>query len=88
MQQIDQGESGSVIGGLFVMAAIVVLLQFTVGCGPILGMREADLWGAKFTFSEGMDVHAGMNAIDRVDDRRGVTRIAKSENSELPGQGY
>lgn len=50
------------------------------GCG--LFVREADLWGAKFTFPEGLTFRAGANSVDRVDDRQGVSPIKSYNNSD------
>jgi hypothetical protein len=45
-----------------------VLASFVTGC-----VKSVDLWGFKTEFYPGFDVSAGANAVDRVDDRRGVS---------------
>jgi len=37
-------------------------------------VRKVDFWGAKIEFNEGFDLRAGMNGIDKVDDRRGINK--------------
>lgn len=44
-----------------------VLTAACSGC-----VRVIDLWGARLEFDQGLDVHAGFNSIDTVDDARGV----------------
>lgn len=52
---------------------LVALTMATLMSGCFV--RRVDLWGAKMEFAEGFDVHAGTNAIDKVDDRRGINRF-------------
>lgn len=55
---------------------LCAILGATSGCG--LFMRDFEIPGVlKLTFPEGIDVHAGTNSIDRVDDRRGVSPIVE-----------
>lgn len=54
------------------------------GCG-VMGVRDMDLWGAKFTFAEGIDFHVGANAIDEVDDRRGVSPVSSYKSGYEKG---
>jgi len=54
-------------------------LSAVSGCG--LFMRDFEIPGVlKLTFPEGIDVHAGTNSIDRVDDRRGVSPIVEQRS--------
>jgi len=46
---------------------LIATASIMTGC-----MRSIDAWGLKVDFAEGMDVHAGINGIDNVDDRRGI----------------
>lgn len=48
-----------------------VLLMSISGCGAI-GVSKVDFWGAKMEFSEGIDYRVGFNAIDSVNDNRGL----------------
>lgn len=68
------------------MTALIACLSLS-GCG-VMGVRKVDFWGAKMEFAEGLDFHAGANSIDKVDDRRGVSRLPQSTQNELPGKGY
>lgn len=71
------------MGTLKVTWCIIVLLfgllLATSGCGQILGMRQMDLWGAKFQFTEGLDFGVGMNSVDRVENKRGIMPISKED---------
>lgn len=49
------------------LIGIVAMAGMIQGCGAKL-----DLWGAKIDFPEGLDAGVKLNAIDTVDDRRGV----------------
>lgn len=90
-EQKEKSEAKSQ-GGLIVIGwiGLIALALSQTGCGPLLGMEKADLWGAKFEFSQGSDFHVGMNSIDHVDDRRGVGQLAKKNppDAELPAGGY
>jgi len=46
---------------------LIATASLMTGC-----MRSIDAWGLKVDFAEGMDLHAGFNGIDNVDDRRGI----------------
>lgn len=83
----ERAESNAAAGLIFVLF-LGLVAQMLTGCGQITGMKEMDLWGANFKFSNGSDFHVGLNSIDRVDDRRGVGRMAKKQNAELPAGGY
>lgn len=71
------------------VAAFLGLLVSVSGCG-VMGVREADFWGAKFTFAEGVDFHMGANSIDHVDDKRGVSPVAsyRDNRRELADKKY
>lgn len=64
---------------LTLWAGIFWLLSLT-GCSAV-GIKEIDLWGARMTFADGVDYRVGFNAIDQVDDRRGLSRRAASNNA-------
>lgn len=51
-------------------------IAMMTGCGSIFGVREFEVWsgGPRWQFMEGQDFHVGMNAIDHVENNRGVTR--------------
>lgn len=59
------------------------VLCYLSGCG-LLGVREMDAWGFKMQFAEGLDLHAGANSVDRVEDKRGVSPIASYSQPVLP----
>lgn len=54
-------------------AIMAIIIAMTTGCGA-LGVQEFETFsgGPKWKFFPGIDVHAGINAIDTVDDARGV----------------
>lgn len=60
--------------------AMIVIMLVGSGCGA-LGVRNVDAWGFKMEFAEGIDVHAGVNAVDNVDNRRGVSRVERRESA-------
>lgn len=62
------------------IVALVLIALTCSSCGVITGVRKVDAWGLKMDFAEGLDVHAGANSIDRVDDRRGI--LPMGENSQ------
>lgn len=49
---------------------ILCAILLAVACSGCV--RVIDLWGARLEFDQGLDVHAGFNSIDTVDDARGV----------------
>lgn len=82
MKEMEMKAIGDVLKfGWFGVAALAIAMYLS-GCG-VMGVRKFDFWGAKMEFAEGLDFHAGANAIDKVDDRRGVSRI-HSTISEAP----
>ncbi len=56
-------------------AWLYVMANLT-GCGA-MGVRNVDLWGAKMEFYPGFDVNVGANAIDKVDNRKGISKFEK-----------
>lgn len=50
----------------------VILWGFVAFYFSGCGVARVDLWGAKVEFAQGWDVHAGLNNIAEVDNRRGV----------------
>lgn len=52
----------------FVFCACCAAILWLQGCG----MRRINLWGAEVEFADGYDIHAGVNNIREVDDRRGI----------------
>lgn len=61
--------------GALILAAL--LSSTLTGCGSVLGVKHADIWGAKFDFTTGMDVSAGIQQYDHVLDRKGMNVEAK-----------
>lgn len=59
------------LGLLLAIGIWAVLLMALSGCGAI-GVKDVDLWGAKMSFSEGIDYRVGFNSIDEVNDNRGL----------------
>ena len=51
-----------------IWCALCAAVICCTGCG----IRKVDLWGAKVEFADGWDVHAGLNNIGEVDERRGI----------------
>lgn len=85
-REISHEERCRVITVAVSVVAGMLLSVMTSGCG-MMGVREADLWGAKFTFAEGLDFHVGANQIDRVDDRRGVSPVKLQGHGGVEAQG-
>lgn len=55
-----------------ILVLSVILLS---GCGSVFGVRNFEVWqgGPKWEFMEGQDFHVGFNAIDNVQNSRGVS---------------
>lgn len=68
-----------------------VLVAVLSGCAAT-GTKSVDLWGLKWENFAGMDIHAGFNNIDRVDDRRGVDNRGQirgvRSSTTTKAQGY
>jgi hypothetical protein len=56
---------------LALLAAITWILALT-GCMQLTGAKHIDLWGAKFDANNGIEVSAGVQQYDRVDNRKGI----------------
>lgn len=57
------------------VALAVGVVLVSSGCGSLLGVRNFEVWdgGPRWEFVEGQDFHVGMNAVDHVENNRGVT---------------
>lgn len=59
--------------GLLASAVLWALIAWCLsGCGT-----KIDAWGLKVELPQGFDVGAGVNALDKVDNRRGVSEFKK-----------
>lgn len=63
----------------FWIGLIMALVGFS-GCGA-LGVRSVDFDDMEVTFAEGFDFRFGMNAVDTVNDTRGVSPIKSYDGS-------
>lgn len=80
MKLNEKNNPGELLAGFILLAGALIMANSLTGCG-LMGVRKADLWGAKFEFAEGIDFSFGANAIDRVDNRRGVSRSEEPPKS-------
>lgn len=70
---------GETLAKLWIVAGLIVALQFLTGCAAVLGIKEyqgSD--GSRMVFVTGADFRIGANGVDTVDDSRGIK----------PGVGY
>lgn len=84
MKRYENNSARDTSIGFGLLLAALAAVGSLSGCGAITGIREADLWGAKFKFAEGTDFHIGANAIDRVDNRRGVAPMGARDGAFEP----
>ncbi len=86
MNKKVESVEGSCVGAIVLVAALLAVLVNSTGCGAITGIKRLDAWGFVMDFSPGMDVHAGINGIDQVDDRRGIggRRATRAEPASAP----
>lgn len=63
-------KEGEILAGFMLLGLALWIAASLTGC-----VRKIDLWGAKFEFAEGLDFSLGANAVDRVDNHRGVSRL-------------
>jgi hypothetical protein len=54
------------------LLAIGASMMMLSSCGTIFGVQETDLWGAKFKFYPGTDIHVGANSVNEVEEHRGI----------------
>lgn len=55
---------------------------FMIGCAWT-GTKNVDMWGLKWENYAGMDVKAGFNNLDKIDERRGVSGWDKPHDSAV-----
>ena len=76
LREVKEARAKRALGIVGKAVVLFSLACSASGCG--LFMRDFEIPGVlKLTFPEGIDIHAGTNSIDRVDDRRGVSPIVE-----------
>lgn len=63
-------------------AIVLAFITFaTEGCMHVAGAEKIDAWGFKIEASKGLDLTAGYNTIQHVDNRRGAGAYQQNEES-------